>query len=571
MTRHPCARTASVGSRRWRLVLGATPLVLGSTALAQSDANRQVLDRWQAQTGEQRVLDERGVAQFQGAVSVDIYEHAVVTDAGNDPRLLSSLQPGLHQRTTVQADWRRTDAGQHTSYVQGVWTGTDDRGLQPRYGGQVTSFQAGWAGPGYRIAFGDVVAGFSNLGSNLGLRGLLGGWEGERTSVSAFAGAVAESWEALARRTPRDGRPARAAAVREAIGLKAEHRFAPAWSAFATLQSWRDRPGETGTGAAAGPAARGRSASVGLRLAAAATQAQFEWARSSRRTDGAVAVDDDAWQLTLSHRAADTLTLRAGAHDLRPGFATLAQTIAPGLREVYLGADWTLAPALLWSIDLRDARSRLVAAGGAVTATDLDTLSNRIGWRIDGWPGWTLQLSDLRTRGRDAAGQPSRNSGTQLALLHAGAVWNGQLMLGGGEARAAGGQTRLVQWQAQLGRTLGSAGGDGSGAWQLSVGQQRQRYSTTDRPLLQSTLGLAANASHRRWGQWQLSAQWQHTGQPTPGAPDLRGHAVGLNWSLTTAAGWSWKAYLRHNRRNHGDARLRVDERTLGVQGSLAW
>lgn len=549
----------------------AVALLAAAPAWAQDAANQQVLERWQAQTGERMTLDGRGVAQFQGAVSVDLYEHAVTTDPAGNPATLSALRPGQHQRTTVQADWRRTDAGQHTSYVQGVWTGTDDRGLQPRYGGQITSFQAGRAGPGYRIAFGDVVAGFSNLGSNLGLRGLLGAWEGERFAVSAFAGAVAESWEALARRRPRDGGPARWAPVREALGLKAEHRFAPGWAAFATLQSWRDRPGEASAGATSPAAAQGRSASLGLRHADARTQALFEWARSSRRQHGMATVDDDAWQLSLNHRAADTLTLRAGAHDLRPGFATLAQMIAPGLRETYLGADWTVSPALLWSVDLRDATSRVRAADGRVSATGLDTLSNRLAWRIAGWPGWTLQLSDLRTRGRDAAGQSSRNSGTQLALLYGGGAWNGQLMLGSGQARAVSGQTRLLQWQAQLGRTLGTAGTDGSGAWQVSAGQQRQRYSTTDRPLRQSTLGLAASWSHRRWGQWQASAQWQHTQQPTPGAPDLRGHALGLDWSLSTAAGWTWKAYARHNRRNHGDARLRVDERTLGVQGSLSW
>jgi hypothetical protein len=574
--------------RRPRLRHAWPLLLLGGAAGAQTStpepaaaaANQQVLDAWQQRTGQQARLDDQGVVQLQVQLGVDVYVNDLSTAAA-DPRLVSSVREGRHARLTLTADWRRSDAAQRTAWVQGLVNASDDRATQPRYAAQIGSFQAGYAGPGYRYAFGDVVASFSHLSSNLGLRGVQAALESERLAVQGFAGTVAESWEALGGRRPRDGQPARLQPLRDVVGVKADWRLAGPWAAFATVQSYADRAD------AALPQAQrlaGTAASIGLRYAGEATQLQAEWARARRDVRQQPAFSslpdtsrDAAWLLSLAHRSGNW-QWRAGAHDFGVAYASLAQTAAPGLREGYVGVDVNPSPALGLSVELRDALTRSAASAFGASSQSLQTLTQRIHWRPASWPGWSFGLSDMRNRGRDAAGLGSRQASTQLSAGRSTAGGSLQAVLGHSSQQAAGGaRSRSSQWQLQVGRqhTLGA---DGAGAlsWQAQAQQQRQ---VTAAPWassnLSSTLGANLAFSERRFGQWALAAQWQRieTRQAgTAAAPALDSRSLSLDWTLPPMApGFSARAFVRVQQRNVGDARLRVDERSIGIQGVRQW
>lgn len=215
------------------------PPAASSSMPPEPGANAQVLQNWQAQTGQAAWVNDDGKLEFHGAITVDVYGNSKNIPSGNPA--LSALPQGTFGRATFQGDVRTTSPDGDVTYLQGTVTGTSDRSIMPRYNTQINSLQGGRAGPGYQIAVGDVVAGFSGLSSNLGLRGLLAARQTERLTMTGFAGTVAESWESLLNAGALDGLAARTRYSRDVFGGKTELQFDDNISGYVTLQSWRDR------------------------------------------------------------------------------------------------------------------------------------------------------------------------------------------------------------------------------------------------------------------------------------------------------------------------------------------
>jgi hypothetical protein len=563
----------------WVLGTMALTVMQASAAHAQGLTNEQVLRSWQQQTGQAFWAQDSGQIEFHGATSLDIYSNQVrVPSTGSTgTNTFSSLHNGDFARGLLQGDVRSTNAAQATTYVQGVLTSSNDRGMQPRYATQINNFQMGRTGVGYQMAFGDVAAGYSTLSSNLGLRGLLGSKELDKVTLSGFAGTVAESWEALSNRSALDGQAPRTRYLRDVFGTKGEYKLAAEWSAFATAQRFSDRV-NTATPLASSvtlPALDGDAISVGAKYQTQVAQLAMEYARSSSKNaiSGANA-KGDALVLDGSYRW-QSFGLRAGFHDLEPEFVSLAQSVAPGIRETYAGGDWQITPQLTWSIDLRDSITRIATTG---QRSELDSQNNRLTYNLTNIPGLSLNLSDTRNQGQDGLGNQQRNDLSQAGVNYGGQVWTANLSAGAGRVRnpqspAADGTSR--QWQAALGRHFSDASLETQANYQLLVqgtaSSQRQKFAATGADATSNALGLNVSLQTTRYGA--LSAQWQRqqNTQPIAGAPDLYSSLFNLDWARQITESWSFKAFARVNRRNHGDANLRVDERSLGVQAGYKW
>lgn len=569
------------------------PPAASSALPVEAGANSQVLQAWQQQTGQAAWVNDQGQVEFHGAVTVDAYSNGSNIPSGN--RALSPLPHGTFGRATFQGDVRSTTEEGDVTYLQGVLTNGNDRTVMPRYDTQVNSFQAGRAGPGYQIAVGDVVAGFSGLSSNLGLRGLLAARQTGSLTFTGFAGTVTETWESLLNVRPLDGFAARTRYSRDVYGGKAELQYDEALSGFVTLQGWRDRTssallpvGSTALG--------GTSISVGGKYLAQRGQLAVETAHSSQQDVslggvGAGAVPGAGFAGTTSAGSGnafiadasyrwDTVGVRAGFHNLSTGYASLAQTVAPGVREWYAGGDWMISPELTWSSDLRHALSRMAATAFFPAASnELDSLANRLSYNIASLPGLMLSLSDTRNTGKDGFGNKTTNDQTMYSAAYAVGQWNAQAGAGTGRSRspvAPQADSDSRQWQFGLGRFFSdSETVEGVPRWTLSTQLfatgQDQRMLAASTEVSSRVIGVNFSLQSQHHGT--VSAGWQRfsTTQPLAGQPTLVTQSLTLDWAYQLSRQFSLKAYARLNYRNHGDLLFQADERIVGLQGAYQW
>ncbi len=541
-------------------------------------ANAQVLQSWQQQTGQAASVGTQGKVEFHGGVTMDIYGTSVNSTFGNP--LLSPLRDNDYGKLIFQGDIRTQTPEQDVTYVQGVLTTSNDRSVIARYANQINSFQTGRAGVGYQFAFGDVVANYSTLSSNLGLRGALATRQFGALTVTGVAGTVAESWEALFNRPALDNLSPRTRYLRDVMGVKAEYAFSQQLSAFATLQYYSDRLGSAKLPLGS-PALDGTVLSTGLKYTQDTLQLSAEIASANTEdkntlTDrrGSAFVVDGTYRFTQAG-----VGLRFGYHDLGPRFASLAQSVAPGIQEWYAGADWQISPQLMWGIDLRDATTRVAATSiSPASEIELQSFSNRLSYSFQGITGLMLSLNDTRNRGKDPLGNASNNDTTQLGLNYGNQAWSGGLSLGVGHSRSPANplaDSNSSQWQLNLGRNWSDASLEKQASWtvglQASLGQQVQKQILAGTQSKNTSYGLNLTASSTPLGQLLLGLQRQQTLQPTPGAPRLATTTVNLDWTKAFTQQWQLKGYAKINLRNQGDPALQVDERIFGVQGSYKW
>ncbi|MFM7330843.1 MAG: hypothetical protein ACKO1L_04145 [Brachymonas sp.] len=237
-------------------------------------------------------------------------------------------------------------------------------------------------------------------------------------TITGVAGSVAESWEALFKRDALDKLPPRTRYLRDVMAVKAEYAYSSAFSAFATLQTYDDRLGSA-TLPVGTPALGGQVVSAGMKYAQGGFQLTSELAAADTE-DKLTGLDRNGHAFVIDgiyRFASSGIGLRFGFHDLDAKFASLAQTVAPGIKEWYVGADWPITPQLNWSIDLRDATTRVAATALApASSSDLETVSNRLSYSFTSITGLMLSLSDTLNKAHDALGNASNNDTTQINL-----------------------------------------------------------------------------------------------------------------------------------------------------------
>lgn len=275
----------------------------------------------------------------------------------------------------------------------------------------------------------------------------------------------------------------------------------------------------------------------------------------------------------------DALGLRGGYHNLSTGFASLAQTVAPGVREWYVGGDWTVTPQLTWSTDLRHALSRIAGNTFAVaSANQLDSLTNRLSYNVASLPGLILGLNDTRNKGKDSAGNSNINSQTMASVGYASGAWNTQASAGTGQSRSPASplsDSDTGQWQFGLGRSFTDTEIEGITGWtasaQFSASGQNQRLINVGTQVRTLAVGMTSNLQSKQYGNVSAGLQRQTTTQSLAGAPTLVTTSFTLDWSRALTRQLTVKTYARINNRNHGDFVQQADERVVGVQGVYQW
>lgn len=565
--------TAIVHTPLPRLLIAALSLA-APAMVAASDANQAVLERWRGLTGQALAVDDDGRLhrpspwRLRGQVSVDVYAQDLDLDPGVPvvPGQLSPVDEGLHGRLQLQLDARtEVPDDQPQDYVLASLRSTDDRGQAPRYATQLQNLQAGRAAAGYGVAVGDVVANFSPLSSNLGLRGLQGALGWEQLALTAYAGIVAESWESLVNASPREaGQPARTQRLRDVAGSKLEWTPVAAWSLFATVQAYGDRASDDPL--LTTPRAQGQVASLGARRAQENSTLALEAAWSLRDPDDGDEADGHAVTASFNQRWS-RLGLRLLAQDIAPEFASLAQMAAPGMQEQALGVDVDLLPGVSWSVDARNGASRRLAAG-LTEETELDTLSQRLNCQLPALPAWTLTLADLRNREISPLGEKKRNRSTQAQIVYAAQQWQAQLQHAEGAQDGGGNESDIDQTQLSLSRR------QMLGGWSLGLqgllGLQVQEQRTGGRTRQQHQR-VDIDIAHKLAGRLTLMAAHTQTepdaGSPTP---DFDSWQYALDWTRPVAAA-QWKAYVRRDDRNQGNPSIASDTTEAGLQWSRTW
>lgn len=549
--------------------LAGSGLVMAEQLVAVT--NDQVAQSWQQNNlgGQTPLLvqqeDGSTRIEWKGGVTADAYTNKVTTANGN---INTPFRSGTFYKGVVQSDLRGINAAAGTvNYFQFGATHSNDRAVLSLYPRQINNLQFGRSGPGYLVAVGDIAPNFSSLSSALGARGFIGQKQIGDTTVHAYGGVVAESWEAFENTVVRNQ------FLRDVYGVKLENAFTQNLKVYATGQAGADRAGSI-TNPLLPPSvltAKLRASSIGFQYAEGPYQLTGETAASGYQQNtqagrsGRASILDAGWR-------GQTVSLRTGYHAIDPEFASLSTMVAAGVKEIYASGDWTAASWLTLGADLRNSKNSTLAAFGFPSqTTDTDSAAARanINFGPD-LPGWGLGLQQSGSKSRDALSNVSRNEQTSAMLNYASPIWSSGLGYGLGKTRNGASpvmDSDTTSWQFMFGRSLSDANNTLPASWSLNVSfnaasQDQQLLSGASTRNLNYSLTFAGQRAG--WGNLNLLLTNGLTTRPA--GADLKLRSVQLEAVHPFSPMSSAKLYLRDTRSNIGDPILGVDESVAGVQ-----
>jgi len=576
-----CAKHTAVVA----LFLVTSPSIYAETPDAPNASNQSVLDDWKAKSGQSGTISkndgsEGALLEWHGEVTTDAYN--VDTKSADPGRTLSGLQEGSFQLTNFQGDLRRTEASGDVNYIQGGVSVTNDRATQTLYTTQTYNLQVGRAGPGYQIAVGDVIASFSQLGSNLGLRGIYGARQIDAATLSGYTGMVSNTWESLLALPTINSQRSRTQFLREVSGGKIGYQVDNVWEVFGTAQTYQDiessinNRGGLGGGFGQKPQ-EGSTGTFGAKYQTdrALVTAEAGYSKYNTNQPGTSTAADNALLLDASYRW-QTAGLRAGYHDLGVQYTSLAQTVAPGIREAYVGGDWYILPTLSYGADIRESETRFRSFfGGGEFKNTVDLIVNRLSYSFTKLPGLNVSLQDMRNWGKNET-STNRNSNTLLSGFYAIQQYSASLSLGVGEFKNSvnpDSDSANESIQVGVGRQILSGEikflPEISMSVQLNGGYSRQRIANGTQTATNSQ-GISLNSQSKTLGLFSLYLQNQDTTQPNGGNP-LNTKIINLNWNKPVSEALAFKAYVRAAFRNHGVQDLFIDEKIVGAQLDYLW
>jgi hypothetical protein len=554
--------------------LSAPVLADEMSADERAQLNQLILAQWQASSGQSSpavVADSAGTRlEWKVSPVIEFFKTAVTT-AGNSQVNSPHANVDAH-RSAFGFNLSVSDGQGRATQMQAALLASNARSVLSRYSSQITNVQLGRTGPNYQMMVGDVTANFSQLGSTLGLRGFFGSVKLARLTLSAHAGTVAESWEALSNRTPIDGQPARSAYLRDVVGSKVELALTDWITTFLTVQGFNDRESSL-TASSFGPkAAQTQSVTAGAVLRAGNLNGTVE-VGSSRFSEKEASAKRASGLLVDGTYTLSPAQLRFGYHDVRNGFVSLAAGAPPGVREGYLGAEWPVVPWLSWGPELR---TSLATSPATLSVEPIrrraDALNNRLSFNLVQWvPGVSLSLQDMYSRQRETGrGERTQDQWTgQLGWSANG--WNTSLTLGWGKVQSLANpqeDSRTRSFQVGLGRSHTFTRADnqpaGSVNVMLNLGQQHQRLIAAGSETSNGTFGLTV--SGQLPNGLSINSQYSYglTTQPF-GGPDLKTHQGQLDATYTFSPEGNAKLYGRKSRRNVGQPNLDTTDTGYGL------
>jgi hypothetical protein len=543
----------------WTLLLAAS----GAVAQMPQDENDTVLATWGETTGAEAPLlvdegDGTTRLEWTGRGQLDLY----VRDAAGDA-LVTPYSSGGFYAAGVEGQWRGQNRDGR-SWLQLAATSANDRALLP-HAAQLDTFQAGRAGPNYRLTLGDTTVLNSALSTSTALRGMSAQGRIEQVMLSVSAGVIGPSWEALTDPS------LRAQPLRNALALKASMPAGSGVAAFATFQGFDDTPGTAPNTTAVQPAS-GYSATVGAAFTRSRFTLQAETGISRLRPDGGDTVPGTAFAVDATW-GWPMLLLRVGHHDFGTQFASLSASAVPGLRESYANGTWTLTPGTALSVDLRDTLNRNAASmPPPVEPVPLQQLSShsraatlQLTTSPAALPGTSLTVAASRSAGTTAAGARNDLDGISASATHTREAWSASLGYQLSLATTGTPQptSRVQGWTASIGRSFD----DLIEGWQANLlGQaqlQRQTFAHAEGATF-GGIGLQASPVSERWGSLTLAASTAR-GHDPDGVP-LSQHAIQLEAQRPIAKRTQLKLYAAWSD-NFPDADgLAYSDTTAGLQ-----
>jgi hypothetical protein len=568
---------------RFKLLYPLVFLVVSGLAVAEQPetvTNEQAAQSWQQNNlgGQtpQLVQQEDGTTkiEWKGGVSADVYTNSVTSSNGT---INSPLRNGTFYKGMVQGDLRGINSAGSVNYLQFGLTQTDDRSVSSLYPHQINNIQLGRSSQSYLLAMGDVAPNFSSLSSALGARGIIGQKQIGDTTVYGYSGVVAESWEAL------DSLVVRKQFLRDVYGVKLEHTLTQGLKVYATGQTGSDREGSitNPSVAATALAAKLHDYSGGFQYAEGQFQLAGETASggfqqvTQESHSGHASILDSGWR-------GQTVTIRAGYHDIDPGFASLSTMAVAGVKEIYGGGDWVVAPWITLGADLRNSKNSIlmffqspgfnpVYLPTKISDTDSGALRANINFGPE-LPGWGLGLQQNESKPRDPMSNVSRNGQSSATLNYATLTWTSGLGYSLGKVRNEASpamDSDTTSWQFMLGRSLNNADNATPASWMFNVNLnaalQDQQFLVTGTNSRNVNYSLTFAGQRVNWGSLNLVLTNGLTTRPT-GQPDLKLRSSQLEALHPFSAQSSAKIYLRDTQRNIGDPLLGADERVVGAQ-----
>jgi hypothetical protein len=560
----------------------AVPGLLGSLLLCQDHAwaqsaepvelapNDQVIQSWQQNNmgGSSPTLkrEEDGSTRLEWKIggTLDAYTNNVQSAGGF---VTSPLRTGTFFRNSFSSDLRAIHRDNVVDYFQLGMSHSNDMAVlsQNRY--QVNNVQLGRAGENYMVALGDITPNFSSLSSSLGARGLYGQRQFGDMTVYGFTGLVAESWETLDNRIPRNQY------LKDVHGVKLEKAFGSSLRAYVTSQAFSERePSGPLAQPLFAPRGKSRSMSGGFQyqqdqftLAGEMADSRFEDGGNADR-DGRAGILDASWR-------GESVGLRAGYHDITNGFTSLSLAAQAGVREAYTGVDWTTASWLTLSTDLRRSRSTTLPTVWAESThidTDSAALRATINFGADN-PGWALGLQQAAANSVNSAGQLARSRDFSSALNYSTPAWNAGVGFGSGKVISEvspASDSLNSNWSFNVGHTFSDAQADHVQTWSFGVNfsaaAQKQRLMAGGQTA-NTNYTVSLTGQRAGWGSFSLMAMDGATKQPM-GGPNLRVRGLQFEAVYPLQGQCSVKVYARSTHRNIDDPLLSSREDVAGLQ-----
>jgi hypothetical protein len=413
--------------------------------------------------------------------------------------------------------------------------------------------------PGNNLAADAVSANFSNLGTNLALRGRYCKTQFGSTKVTAAVGTFADDWASLA-----SGQSA--VPTRDAAAAKLEHGLGDNLKTFFTAQGYQyDRRGMP-AGIASGQWGGAQSVTTGLDYRKGRFTLLGE-VGGSHRDDGlqneqesSAAAFDGSWQ------ASNNMTFRLGHHDVGRFYTTLSGLATPGLTETYAGAKWNAASWLSLDTDMRRSLNRL--ATDAVARDNVSMLTSAT-IAIPQFVGWGFNLQALQSAGDNTDGSRNDLTNYGAAVRYATKTWQTGLGFSQGtfdKARASeNGTSAGVNYDVAIfwNDVMASVPPSWNARFTFGTAYQHQDFESglTAR---NSNANVGIAVQHERWGMFSAAIAHGRIGQVAGGNVDSQSYQSEFSKPLSKRH--SLKFYYRQTRSVDYNAASEIRDQSGGMQ-----
>ncbi len=568
---------------------GASSTLHQATDDATCDAecrNRRVAEGWSRDSGEPSpdvTVDALGQRRLTWRGQLDIKTSRNRIESGAPGRVNTPSQGGTPFHASVRSELSLPDLdGSGSSGMQLAAQAGDDRARMPQHRAQVQNVSVSRQGTGYAMQAGDDAANFSQLGLQLGYRGMHAQYDVDGLKAAVIAGTIAESWDALANRTTLDGRPARNRYLRDVAGLYVSREFGlptgTQTKAFVATAAYRDQGSSIEQALRQAPTVDGRSIAAGVQVRSDPWTFAIEWASSRASQHAQVADPTDPAQTaleggdptdTVMRSRSQALTadttyrfqrgqLRLGARRIGTAFTSASPTVQPGGEEFFVAGDWTPLDGLQLTTDLRRHGTRTAAttlSSGSRTAGHRTQLG--LNASLGSWWTWAEGVSLSAQGSTSAQGNPSGGADNRQAQASVGLAWSHRVATVGLTVTDSitrtpaypGADSNTNGVQAQLGVPFGSPTGEGGWTGQVGIttGRQQQQLASLGATARNTSRGLTLQAG--REGVAQITAALQEqVSQPPLGGERVRQRQFQLDAQrpltksvdLKLGARWAW-------------------------------